>query len=255
MLNAVGDGLAGQSWGDAELEKIAADLAAIRLWEDYRRAFASERGFGNSMTDQVLSSWTWNRATTVSQWFNASSGLTGGPTLPPTSGGLIALIPRALYRNNQLRMNQYHDDLQLRAGSRAAELDPDEVTTTGPERLEGYDACYFFLFRFSAPIFSSVVTRFVTLETKLRQARIAVALERFRLGRGAFPETLDELAPAFLSEVPGDLHAAAPMRYARRERNTFLLYAIGRDRTDHGGAIEPKKSEKQQADLIWLYAP
>jgi hypothetical protein len=45
------------------------------------------------------------------------------------------------------------------------------------------------------------------------------------------------------------------MIYRRQEGGTFLLYGVGKDRKDDGGAVDPKLHEKKQLDDIWLYAP
>jgi hypothetical protein len=248
VINAVGEGLAAEAWDDAELKQMDADLAQVRIWEDYRRAFASERGFGNSIVEQVMNAPRSQR----NAIFGGVPATPGGSTI---SSGIFALLPAAVFRNNELRMNQYHDELIERAGPRAVELDPDDVTKFNPENLAGIDACYFFLARLAAPIFSTLPKRFIFAQTRVDQARAAIALERFRLARGAFPEMLAELVPEFLAEVPRDLHMDAPMRYVRRDGGTFLLYALGSDRIDQGGKLDPTKGDTRQNDIVWLYAP
>ncbi len=247
-LTSVGEGLASHAWSDAELRQLNAELAKVRIWDDYRRAFESERGFGNQFFDELVAAPIWRRGTMAAGLTSGLGGTGGQPSA-------MALIPRGLYRNNQLRLNQYQDAILARAGPRAAAFDSDELIATGPAYLEGLDRYYYFLFRMSAPMFSNIVVRFVTLETKLQQTRTAIALERFHLARGHFPQTLAELVPEYLAEVPRDLHADAPMRYVPRGGDTFLLYAIGRDHKDGGGALDLRKTEREQTDLIWLYAP
>ncbi len=81
-------------------------------------------------------------------------------------------------------------------------------------------------------------------------ARIGAALERFRLERDRYPETLDELVPAFLLEVPDDPYAdGGPPRYVSAEGER-RLWSRGPDRSDDGGhppadlvyAIDPPRS-------------
>jgi hypothetical protein len=50
----------------------------------------------------------------------------------------------------------------------------------------------------------------------LAGAEIAVALRRFRLDSGAYPERLGALAPAYLEEIPVDPFTGAPPVYARQ---------------------------------------
>lgn len=49
----------------------------------------------------------------------------------------------------------------------------------------------------------------------LSRTAIAVALRRFRLERGAYPERLDELTPPYLETLPIDPFTGRPPEYAR----------------------------------------
>ena len=75
------------------------------------------------------------------------------------------------------------------------------------------------------------------------------------MARGAFPETLAELVPDFITAVPVDTYSHQPLIYRRKEGGTFLLYGVGKNRADNGGALDPKRSDSQQPDDVWLYAP
>lgn len=88
-----------------------------------------------------------------------------------------------------------------------------------------------------------------------RGFRIAIALERFRLARGEFPASLEQLFPEFLPEPLLDPWSGAPMKYRRTPSGRFLLYSVGKDAADDGGVINPKPSEREQRDAVWLYAP
>lgn len=74
--------------------------------------------------------------------------------------------------------------------------------------------------------------------------RTLVALERFRLARGAYPESLDELVPAFMSEAPRDPYTGLALGYIPPSRGPhaggrgFVLYAAGSDLKDDGGVVD-----------------
>ena len=53
--------------------------------------------------------------------------------------------------------------------------------------------------------------------TDLNLARVAVAAERFRLASGRWPESLAELAPAYIDAIPGDLYDGGPLRLRRSQ--------------------------------------
>ena len=68
-------------------------------------------------------------------------------------------------------------------------------------------------------------------------ARIAVAIEQYRLDHGALPEALDELVPMYLKAVPTDPFDGANLRY-QRPQTGYLLYSIDWNREDDGGHEE-----------------
>ncbi len=74
---------------------------------------------------------------------------------------------------------------------------------------------------------------------RLAQVRcliVALAAERYRLGHGAWPEALDQLAPALLAEVPADPFDGRPLRY-RRTASGVVVYSVGENGTDDGGKV------------------
>ena len=109
------------------------------------------------------------------------------------------------------------------------------------------------LFNLLAPALEGLEKRFVQAATMADQTRLAVALERFRLTRGAFPQTLAELVPDFLRAVPVEIVSGEPYRYRRTDDGSFVLHSVGPDLRDDGGVIEPKANASKQADWVWRY--
>jgi len=62
--------------------------------------------------------------------------------------------------------------------------------------------------------------------TELSAAELAVALRRFRLDRGAYPDDLPALVPRYLATLPIDSHTGRPPVYAR-QGSGFTLRAEG----------------------------
>jgi hypothetical protein len=77
--------------------------------------------------------------------------------------------------------------------------------------------------------------RAIVAETSRRVVITAIALKRFQLQNGIFPEKLSELTPEFLSSVPLDPIDGKPLRYKKNSDGTFLLYSIGDNDVDDGG--------------------
>lgn len=89
--------------------------------------------------------------------------------------------------------------------------------------------------------------------THLRMALTALAVERFRLATGHWPESLRELVPDHLECVPEDPFDGKPLRYERLRRG-FLVYSVGEDGRDDGGWEEPpgdRRSAHQTYDITF----
>jgi hypothetical protein len=75
-----------------------------------------------------------------------------------------------------------------------------------------------------------------------RQAyRAVMALRAFELDRGRQADTLDELVPEYLPELPLDRYSGEPLIYEPNhgpEQDGFLLYSVGPDGDDDGGEGE-----------------
>ncbi len=75
-------------------------------------------------------------------------------------------------------------------------------------------------------------------ETIRVQDLTALTLEYYLLRRGEYPEGLEELPSEFLIEPPLDPMDGQVMRY-RKTANGYLLYSVGWDGVDDGGAVDP----------------
>lgn len=89
--------------------------------------------------------------------------------------------------------------------------------------------------------------RIAEADADLRSTLALVACERYRLGHGRWPESLQSLVPEFLDKVPTDPFDGRPLRY-RRLPDGVVIYSIGPDHKDGGGAI--RKDGKTPGDDI-----
>jgi hypothetical protein len=65
---------------------------------------------------------------------------------------------------------------------------------------------------------------------------LALLLAAYRAEHGAYPETLDALAPKYVAELPRDLFTGEALKYRRTDGGGYMLYSVGPNRTDDGGA-------------------
>lgn len=122
-----------------------------------------------------------------------------------------------------------------------------ETTQDLTSRLKRH-SLYNFLVTMSLPNFAKAVQTATHNQTLVNQARIACALERFRLARQEYPETLDALNSPPGQTLPRDLIGGQPLKYRRSADGGYLLYSVGWDEKDNGGV--PAKS-LEEGDWVW----
>jgi hypothetical protein len=108
-----------------------------------------------------------------------------------------------------------------------------------------------FLTRMLMPAFG----RIMQIETRhlahLRSTQTALAVERYRLTEGRLPQSLDNLVPAYMEFVPTDPFDGQNLKYRALETG-FVVYSVGEDLTDEGGAERnSKKRDKRGKPLPW----
>jgi hypothetical protein len=91
-------------------------------------------------------------------------------------------------------------------------------------------------------------------DNRVSLAVCAIALERWRNRDGHYPESLGQLVPEFLAELPRDHIDGKAIRY-RRTDSYFVLWSIGLNGVDEGGDDTPIKSKPlsyhSRNDLVW----
>jgi len=96
--------------------------------------------------------------------------------------------------------------------------------------------------------YEKALGRWLEGETERQMAIAAIALERYRLRRGRYPDSLKDLVPDFIPEPPIDYMDGKPLRY-RRTLKSFLLYSIGRNGRDDDG--DPTSGNFAEPLSIW----
>ena len=79
----------------------------------------------------------------------------------------------------------------------------------------------------------------------------AIALKRFQLEQGQWPEALSDLVPGFLPSVPIDPFDGKPLKYHSNADGTFLLYSVGEDGVDDGGDPTSTTTAGGSSSLSW----
>lgn len=103
-----------------------------------------------------------------------------------------------------------------------------------------------------APALERCLWGFDRVEIERRATRTLIALERHRIARGRYPETLDALVPEFLAELPIDPWDGRPLKYRPADPakdphgRSFILYSVGIDGVDDGGKVLPDPASRHR---------
>jgi hypothetical protein len=84
------------------------------------------------------------------------------------------------------------------------------------------------------PSLSQGYERQVIAYTREALGQLGFALSAYRAGNVAYPESLNVLAPRYITRVPNDLFTEQSLKYKRRD-DGFLLYSVGPNGLDDRG--------------------
>jgi hypothetical protein len=104
-----------------------------------------------------------------------------------------------------------------------------------------------------APALVATVQSEARAEAKSQLTLMALALAAYRADHGAYPETLSQLAPRYMSEVSADPCGDGPLHY-RVANGEYTLYSLGCNGKDDGGHShddpEDKEAGSEQDDIV-----
>lgn len=221
---AISDGLDDGRWTESQLREIEALVARVNLIKRHIFSMESERAFGNSMLAKYIVDGT--RYKDVP------------PGTPTELNWLIEryICGRSYVRSNQIWINAAFDEEISMWSPMKEQWNPSSRKYSVSELKLSWERYNFVHAILSWPIYETAGEQALEGHAKLLMTGLACALERYRISRGAYPETLDLLVPDFVASIPHDPCDGKPLRY-RLEPNSYLLYSVGIDRKDDGGNL------------------
>lgn len=225
------EGLAEHRWTDTQLATFQEQLGRLDYLGGLILAFEGERVVSIMALDEAIAG-------------------------PPSSGHARGIprvarksLPLGWLRENQVALARTLTGLlkALRAqvdDAKLVGLAGSFVMRTEVERLERMPVSPTTVFaKLVIPALASTEAKAAKIQTTAQLAITVCALERHRLAHGSYPETLDQLVPAFLPEPPLDPMTGQPFHYRRTDDGWFLLYSVGEDGKDDGGVFRAEKGE------------
>lgn len=253
-LQPVYEGLANHQWTDGQMTDLDSRLAKFDFVTDYKFAMRGEMDLcENGFFDFVRH----HRG----EIFNYSSETTLGPSCSLPARLIADSIPSGWFYQNELRNDRFVEEYDVPiADTNHDIISPASVrrgeAATVIEKLHG--GPYHRLERLTLGRLSGPAIQFAYGQNAVNLARIAIALERYRLAHGGFPDLLDALVPKFINPLPHDIINGQPLHYRRTSDGQFLLYSVGWNETDDGGVVVFEKGktgrvDRKQGDWVWRY--
>jgi hypothetical protein len=260
-LQPVWEGLAEHKWSDAQLAELDLELAKLDFLADYELSVRGERAAHVKIVDwmEQKRSRFWDLFNMVDNDYQKTMLNHFGLTVE------IYLMPKGWYYQSEIVLSQVQqqwvlpmvNDPQQTVSPENARKSVDAVSSLRPTAVNLFA-------RLLLPELGKYAMRAAHGQNSANMARIAIALERWRLAHGNFPDSLDALTPQFMEKVPHDIIGGQPLHYRRTDDGQFVLYSVGWNEKDDGGVVVNQKSRDprdesgntpdiSQGDWVWRY--
>jgi hypothetical protein len=247
-LQTVREGLIRHAWTDPQLEEMGKHLARVDVLAEYVHAMQGERALSVSGLDYVRRRGF--RENPMNYLGDSEGGSASAPNFNPMPSGWI-------YQNMKT-ISAMHQEFTLPAvDARARRIFP-EVSEQGTRAVETMRTGPYTIFaKMLLPALQKAVQKSSRMQTYVDAARIACALERYRLAEGKLPDTLDALVPRFIDQIPTDVIDGKPLRWRRDGDGGYVIYSVGWNRTDDGGKLVTLTDKKgseidvSRGDWVW----
>ena len=172
---------------------------------------------------------------------------------------VFRLSPSGWFEQNKISISRMNSEYLLPIVDLKKRLISLSTVSSAKEVLAKIPSTPFTWFdRLFLPALGKIPPKYAHAQSSTDMARIAFALERYRLARGEFPENLDAISPQFLQKIPHDIINGQPLKYSGPKNGQFILYSIGWNAKDDGGtvAFENGKTpsvDSTKGDWVWRY--
>ena len=235
MLQSVWEGLAQHRWSDDQLAVLGAELATLDFIPSYRLSLHGDLGGETREMDLIR-----RHRSRLLDLGMMSDGENKNIGWPGSLEITIHLVPSGWLYVNELRTARLITDFYLPVADSTTHLISPAKIRRADEALAADSqppSPFNWYERVMIPALGKAAVKFAYGQAAVDLARTAVALERYRLAQGEYPETLDVLAPKFITAVPRDVIGGQPLKYHRQTDGRFVLYSVGWNETDDGGKV------------------
>ena len=250
-VQPIWEGLAEHAWSDAQLQELQAHLQQYDFVSDLKLPLDSEQA-GGVLTIDLLFKRKYN-----------FGQLTGGNREEMWAADLLfRIIPHGWYHLEQLsycrlfqtQLGRTFDPMNKRVWpSRVRNGVQVFEQAFSPRNSFNIIVHHRVMSGILLPALGKLPLRAAKAQTEADQAALACALERYRLTNGQFPESLEALAPRFISQLSHDVITGEPYKYHRTTDGQFVLYSVGWNEKEDGGVPGETLFDEKQGDWVWQY--
>jgi hypothetical protein len=271
-LQPIWEGLADHKWSDAQLVDLDRELAGQDFLADGKFSMRGERSLEIADIEFL------QHPTLAPAHLSFLAPLSLVPMLANMSSddGRAMNIPRSLalavgpsgwLEQNKLSIAQFNIFWQLPIIDENAKIVSPAKFHAAEDALDQekkHPSLKNVMVSLFIPDWHNAVEKFAHAQSSINLARVAIALERYRLAHGEFPESLAGLAPQFIAQIPHDVINGGSLLYRRTPDGQFVLYSVGWNETDDGGVLVAGKGDLShdesklpidlnQGDWVWKY--
>ncbi|MGZ4986858.1 MAG: type IV pilin protein, partial [Limisphaerales bacterium] len=256
-------GLRDHRWSAAQLQKLQGQLDDADLIAGMKLSLDGEsKFFINSGLDDLKAHH--NRLKLIRQWQSLMSAHSTEESNNPLADFLFFLaVPRGWIDFEQLNYQQtFVDGVQKGIDLSQHSIDPKAATDTD-QLIQNMKARgpfdnvvhHHVVATMTLPSFDRIAQKTAVIQAQVNMARVACALERYRLANGLYPDDVAALSPRFIAAIPNDPIKGGELKY-RRTGDAFLLYSIGWNATDDGGKTvmttgKNPHADAKEGDWVW----
>lgn len=236
-MSIVWQGLEDRRWNGSQLTELDGLLQPIDLPAAFQRVMRSERASVNQVFATADAAQNLARfggiSTTVSRYTHGRF---------PPEGWMLQSLAEYDQAIQRFIVDIYDSDRDRVLTERTAEMREfiAQLDQSGSRRH--------WITRVAMPNFQKAMVVASRAQTYVNEARLAVALERYRIQNGELPESLSALVPAFMKVLPHDLFGGNALHYRKSDHAGYTLWSVGWNGVDENG----KKSEsREDGDWVW----
>lgn len=255
-LQSVYDGLASHKWSDEQLVELDLAFGKLDFLADYQLSMRGELAFQDAIVSYLrhhpeqypgLVGESGNNQNTSKVNYIISAAM------------VLHVVPKGWLYQNQRLCAQSIEEFYLPGVDdqhHIVHLDLFRKADMAVSDARAHITPYNIQEALMLPGLNQASLRFVHSQSAVDMARVAIALERYRLAHDTFPDSLDVLALQHIVEPAHDIINGQPLQYHRYSDGGFVLYSVGWNEVDDGGDVALKDDgtvDINNGDWVWCY--